>query len=141
MDAILIVLSIPAFLLFIAVEYALARRQKKELYRFQDSIANLGNGIGSEIFGTWFLPLTVGGYTLIYDHFRLAQQSTKSPLAWIVLFFGVDLGSSLFPRASHRINFIGAAHAVHHQSEEYNLSVALRQSWFQPLFSWVFYLP
>jgi hypothetical protein len=30
---------------------------------------------------------------------------------------------------------------VHHQSEDYNLSVALRQSWFQSFFSFAFYLP
>jgi hypothetical protein len=42
---------------------------------------------------------------------------------------------------SHQINALWAAHIVHHQSEEYNLTVALRQSWFQSWFSWVFYLP
>ena len=35
----------------------------------------------------------------------------------------------------------GGLHIVHHQSEEYNLAVALRQGAFQPLFSWLFYLP
>src|SRR5947208_844146 len=141
MDAILIVLSIPAFLVLIAVEYAIARARRRDYYRFQDSIANLGNGIGSEILGTWFLPLTVGAYTLFYDHARVATQSAKSTLAWVILFFGVDLGYYVFHRASHRVNFLWAAHAVHHQSEEYNLSVALRQSWLGPLFSWVFYVP
>ena len=42
---------------------------------------------------------------------------------------------------SHQVNALWAAHIVHHQSEEYNLTVALRQSWFQGWFSWVFYLP
>jgi hypothetical protein len=42
---------------------------------------------------------------------------------------------------SHEVNALWAAHIVHHQSEDYNLSVALRQSWFQSAFSWVFYLP
>jgi sterol desaturase/sphingolipid hydroxylase (fatty acid hydroxylase superfamily) len=44
--------------------------------------------------------------------------------------FGVDLGYYWFHRASHRINVVWAGHVVHHQSEEYNLSTALRQSWF-----------
>jgi sterol desaturase/sphingolipid hydroxylase (fatty acid hydroxylase superfamily) len=42
---------------------------------------------------------------------------------------------------SHEINAIWATHIVHHQSEEYNLTVALRQSWFQAFFSTLFYLP
>jgi len=39
------------------------------------------------------------------------------------------------------VNFLWAGHAVHHQSEEYNLSTALRQSWLEPLMSVPFYLP
>lgn len=39
------------------------------------------------------------------------------------------------------MSFIWAAHIVHHQSEEYNLTVALRQSWIQSFFTMFFYLP
>jgi hypothetical protein len=39
------------------------------------------------------------------------------------------------------VNAFWAAHVVHHQSEEYNLAVALRQGALQSSFSWVFYLP
>ena len=46
-----------------------------------------------------------------------------------------------FHRMSHEVNAFWAAHIVHHQSEEYNLAVALRQGAFQGAFSWVFYLP
>jgi hypothetical protein len=34
-----------------------------------------------------------------------------------------------------------AGHAVHHQSEEYNLTTALRQSWLEATMAWPFYLP
>ncbi|MCA9698445.1 MAG: sterol desaturase family protein, partial [Myxococcales bacterium] len=44
-------------------------------------------------------------------------------------------------RWSHEVNFLWASHIVHHQSEEYNLTVALRQSAFQGLFSIWLYLP
>ena len=54
---------------------------------------------------------------------------------------GVDLGYYAFHRASHRVGFLWAVHAVHHQSEEYNLSVALRQPWLESILSPVFYLP
>ena len=46
-----------------------------------------------------------------------------------------------FHRWSHEVNAGWAAHIVHHQSEEMNLAVALRQSVFQGALSWVFYLP
>jgi hypothetical protein len=59
----------------------------------------------------------------------------------VTAFVLVDFAYYWFHRASHRVNFIWATHVVHHQSEEYNLTVALRQSWIQGLFSMVFYLP
>ena len=44
-------------------------------------------------------------------------------------------------RLSHEVNFLWAEHAVHHQSEEYNLSVALRQAFFTQFTSFPFYAP
>ena len=61
--------------------------------------------------------------------------------AWVILFLGVDFTYYWFHRKSHEVNAMWAAHIVHHQSEEYNLTTALRQAWFQNSFSWVFYLP
>jgi hypothetical protein len=44
-------------------------------------------------------------------------------------------------RLGHEISILWAAHAVHHQSEEYNLSTALRQTSSSFIFSWIFYVP
>ncbi len=44
-------------------------------------------------------------------------------------------------RLGHERNILWAAHSVHHQSEEYNLSTALRQTSTGFLLSWIFYLP
>ncbi|MDB4965462.1 MAG: uncharacterized protein JWN44_1151 [Myxococcales bacterium] len=141
MDSILIVLAIPVFLAFMGLELLIARRRGRNLYRFADSIANLGNGIGEQVIAAFALPLTFGVYAAIWAHARMATISERSVLAWVVLFFAVDLCYYLFHRAAHRINFLWAGHVVHHQSEEYNLSVALRQSWVQQLFQWAFYVP
>jgi alkylglycerol monooxygenase len=59
----------------------------------------------------------------------------------VVLVLGVDLGYWTYHWASHRVNFLWATHSVHHQSEEYNLSTALRQNWIENLLAWPFYLP
>jgi hypothetical protein len=58
-----------------------------------------------------------------------------------VLLFAVDLSYYALHRANHRVNVLWAGHAVHHQSEEYNLSTALRQTSSSYLLSWIFYLP
>ena len=44
-------------------------------------------------------------------------------------------------RAGHRVALFWAAHVVHHQSEDYNLSTALRQTSSGWLVGWIFYLP
>ena len=44
-------------------------------------------------------------------------------------------------RAGHEVNILWAAHVVHHQSEDYNLSTALRQTSTGGLLGWIFYLP
>jgi sterol desaturase/sphingolipid hydroxylase (fatty acid hydroxylase superfamily) len=103
-------------------------------------MANLSCGIGQQVLGLFLNLGTVAAYGYVYDHWRLFSLPTTWWM-WVLLFLGVDFSYYWFHRLSHEINFLWAAHVVHHQSEDYNLSVALRQSWFQQFFSWLFYIP
>ena len=49
-------------------------------------------------------------------------------LTWLVAFIGYDLIYYWNHRLNHEINCLWAGHVVHHQSEDYNLSTALRQT-------------
>lgn len=135
-----IALSIPIFFILIGIELAYAFYKKLKYYRFNDSISNLSQGIGSQITGLFMKTALFFGYTYIFQNWRLFSLG-DGIWVWIVLFFGVDFFYYWFHRMSHQINALWAAHIVHHQSEEYNLTVALRQSWFQSWFAWIFYLP
>jgi len=135
-----IALSVPAFFILIGLELLGGLFAKKKYYRFNDAVTNISCGIGSQILGAFFAIITFWGYTYAFENFRIFTI-TENPLNWFLLFLGVDFAYYWFHRLSHEINAIWATHIVHHQSEEYNLSVALRQSWFQSLFSWWFYLP
>jgi len=137
-----LVYVIPMFFVLMGVE-ALVNRARfgATRYRLVDSIANLGCGVGQQLLGVFFGVLRVVGYAWVYDRFRLATIPSASVAAWIALFLGVDLSYYVFHRVSHRVGFMWAAHVVHHQSEEYNLSVALRQSWLDQLVEWIFYTP
>ena len=141
MDSHAIAFSVPVFFLMIAVELLLVRRRPELRYRLHDSINSLSCGVGQQALALFFVAVEVGAYTLVWDRFRLTTIATSSPLAWLVLLFAVDLGYYAYHLASHRVNFFWAMHVVHHQSEEYNLTTALRQSWFTALTSWVFYVP
>jgi sterol desaturase/sphingolipid hydroxylase (fatty acid hydroxylase superfamily) len=141
MDERLVSYAIPFFFLLIGVEVVVARLTRRRLYRFSDSITDLACGIGQQVMLPFFKGIHLWAYIWLYEHVRLATISPRSVVAWLALLFGVDLAYYVFHRASHRINFFWAAHVVHHQSEEYNLSVALRQSWIEDGIAWVFYLP
>lgn len=136
----MIIYSIPLFLALIAIELAWSIRAGLKVYRFNDFVANLGCGIGSQVVGAFTKSVMFAAYVTVYDHLHVITIPT-SPVTWVVAFLLVDLMYYWFHRLSHEVNFLWAAHIVHHQSEEYNLSVALRQSWWQGLFSWWFYLP
>jgi sterol desaturase/sphingolipid hydroxylase (fatty acid hydroxylase superfamily) len=60
---------------------------------------------------------------------------------WVFAFVIYDFCYYLFHRLSHERKIFWAAHVAHHQSEEYNLSTALRQTSMSFLLSWVFYIP
>jgi sterol desaturase/sphingolipid hydroxylase (fatty acid hydroxylase superfamily) len=135
-----IALSIPIFFLLIGIELAYDFYKKLKYYRFNDSISNLSQGIGSQLTGLFMKTTLFFGYKYIFEHWRIFELPNNI-WVWIILFIAVDFCYYWFHRMSHQINALWAAHIVHHQSEEYNLTVALRQSWFQSWFSWVFYLP
>ncbi|WP_342327414.1 sterol desaturase family protein [Pedobacter sp. FW305-3-2-15-E-R2A2] len=135
-----IALSVPVFFILIGIELAWNFYKKLNYYRFNDSIANLSQGIGQQLTGIFMKTALFFGYKYIFENWRLLDLP-QSIWIWIILFIGVDFFYYWFHRMSHQVNALWAAHIVHHQSEEYNLTVALRQSWFQGWFSWVFYLP
>lgn len=141
MDLNYIALAIPVFILLLVIELAFAWREKKDFYRFNDAINDMSCGVADQVIGIFTKVLVFAGYLWLYENIRLFEISSTSVAAWVAILFGVDFCYYWFHRVSHRMNAPWAAHIVHHQSEEYNLAVALRQSVFQGWFSWIFYLP
>ena len=82
----------------------------------------------------------VGIYMLIYENFALISLEVNW-LYWLGLFLLTDLTYYWAHRMSHEVNLFWGGHVVHHQSEEYNLSVALRQSSLQIVWTFAFSLP
>jgi alkylglycerol monooxygenase len=135
-----IVLSIPIFFLLIGIELVVERLSHRQLYRFPDAIANLSCGITSQVSGLFLRILGIGIYEILYSNFSLFHPE-KNWIYWTSLFFLVDLAYYWAHRMSHEINLFWGGHVVHHQSEDYNLSVALRQSSFQVVWTFAFNLP
>ncbi len=135
-----IVLSIPIFFILIGVELLVSYFRQRKLYRLNDALTTISCGVGEQITGVFAKLFVVGIYQFIYENWKLFAI----PTTWytgLALFIAVDFCYYWFHRYSHEINLLWGGHVVHHQSEDYNLSVALRQGWFQKFFSYAFYLP
>ena len=144
----LIALAVPFFLLSLLIELAIDRLRGTRFFRTNDAINSLSAGILSTTIGyfTRLLPLVAWGYVL--EHLALVDMpitwfdaSPRGIALWVVAALAWDFCYYWFHRFSHEVSILWAAHAVHHQSEDYNLSTALRQTSTGFLFGWIFYLP
>ncbi|MFN3940961.1 MAG: sterol desaturase family protein, partial [Chitinophagales bacterium] len=135
-----IVLAIPVFFLLIGVEIIIDKLHRTGYYRMHDAISNLQAGITEQVTGAFAKLFVTGIYVLLYTHVRFFTIP-DNPFTWILLFIGIDFFYYWFHRYAHEINILWGGHVVHHQSEDYNLSVALRQGAFQKFGSFIFYLP
>jgi sterol desaturase/sphingolipid hydroxylase (fatty acid hydroxylase superfamily) len=133
--------AIPGFFLLIAVELVAARWLGRQVYRLNDAISSIGLGVLSQISGVFSKALQVGIYAVVLQQVALFELPVDSPWVWISGLLLYDFCYYWLHRAGHEVNLLWAAHVVHHQSERYNLSTALRQSSSGALFGWIFYLP
>jgi sterol desaturase/sphingolipid hydroxylase (fatty acid hydroxylase superfamily) len=135
-----IALAVPFFFVLIGIELAWAKKKRVSVYRLNDAVTDLGCGITSQIVLLVWATAQLGIYAWVYEHVRVVTYE-RAWVPWVVAFFAVDFFYYWWHRLSHEVNFLWAAHVVHHQSEDYNLAVALRQA---VLTSWTalpFYLP
>ena len=136
-----IVYAIPVFMLTIVVEVLLARRRGIATYDAADAITSLHLGMLSQVAGAFSTLFIFGIYVLVWNNFRVFDWSAANPLVWLLALLAYDFFYYWFHRACHEVALFWAAHVVHHSSEYFNLSTALRQSSTMPLLGWVFYLP
>ncbi len=139
MDVNYIALAIPVFFVFIAIELAVGWKKGQKLYHFSDAITDMACGVSEQTVMFFFTVLLLGGYQYLYDRWRLVTFPAHSIAAWVVGFFAVDVAYYWWHRLSHRVNFLWAVHVVHHQSEDLNLAVALRQAILTDFTQWPFY--
>jgi sterol desaturase/sphingolipid hydroxylase (fatty acid hydroxylase superfamily) len=132
-------IAIPFFALMIAVETYLSVRYEDN-YDRKDIWTNIALGFGSSFFGIIFGLATSYFYLWIYEiaPFKMPMDVWWS---WAILLLADDFLYYWFHRISHEVRFFWNFHVVHHSSNQYNLSVAVRQSWFSGIAHWIFYLP
>ncbi len=134
------VIAIPLFAVLIGFEAWYALRRRPDAYEAKDAGTNIFIGFVSVVFGALFGVFIGVIYSAAYE---LAPYKFPAEAwwTWALLFFIDDLAYYWFHRISHETRLFWNFHVVHHSSEHYNLSVAVRQSWFSGLLHWIFYAP
>lgn len=134
------VIAIPVYFLLIGIELIVHRIKATRSYRLNDAITNINCGVTSQVTGAFLKVFTIGFYTYLYEQFSVTRIENTA-FTWIMAFIAYDFFYYWAHRMSHQVNLFWGGHSVHHQSEEYNLSVALRQSSTQTIWTFLFYTP
>lgn len=124
--------AIPFFVLLLIAEWASFRhlQEDHELvgYEFKDTKTSLTMGVGNVIINVGWKFAVVAVYAALYELTPL-RLDAGDWWVWVLLFFADDLSYYWFHRVSHESRLFWASHVVHHSSQHYNLSTALRQTW------------
>ncbi len=137
----IIVLATPVFFLLIAIEFLIGWKRGRNTYRLNDALNSIALGVLSQLVGVFTVLMSLGIYTLVFEHASLWRLPTDLILVWVGGLVFYDLCYYWRHRFGHTVALFWAAHVVHHQSEDYNLSTALRQTGTGWVGDWVFYLP
>jgi alkylglycerol monooxygenase len=136
-----VVYAIPIFILMIAIEWFWDKRQGNNYYRLNDTVNSLSMGILSTTSRLVFIDISGRVFALVQQHFSIATWTDVNWWMIVVAFVFYDFCYYWFHRISHEKRLFWASHVAHHQSEEYNLSTALRQTSSSFWLAWVFYVP
>jgi len=140
MQELVITIASPVFIVLIILEMLIGYKRGNGNFHLSDTMNSMGLGILSQVTSAFMKIFLIGVYAWVADHYALF----KLPNAWWVWVAGLLIYDFLYywlHRCGHEIAVLWAAHVVHHQSERYNLTTALRQTSSGPLLAWIFYLP
>jgi len=134
------VLAIPMYFGLMAIELVYEAITKKHTYRLSDAITNISTGTLQQTTGVFFSIIKIGIYAAIFDQFAFFHLPNN---AWtfVALFILYDIAYYWEHRLAHTVSLFWGGHVVHHQSEDYNLSVALRQTSTGFIWGFPFFLP
>ena len=137
----LIIYAIPFFAITVIIEGLVIAKRTPNTYSTKDAITSVLMGlIGNVILGKLITKaIVVFVFTYVWQHYRL----TSIPFvwwSWLLIFFLEDFAYYWNHRFGHRSRLFWASHVVHHSSEKYNLSTALRQTWTGGFYGFIFWI-
>ena len=133
-------IAIPFFILAMLVELAYGAWKQHQTYRLNDAVASLMMGSLSQLMGVLRLSFSAVVFTSAVKLAGVVPWQATAWWHWVAAFIAYDFCYYWKHRCGHEWRIMWASHSAHHQSEEYNLSTALRQT-STDYIGFVFYLP
>jgi sterol desaturase/sphingolipid hydroxylase (fatty acid hydroxylase superfamily) len=103
-------------------------RKKTAHFDWHEVMLSLADLVGRKLFALLPLSLATPIFAFAWDH-RIYTATINSALMVLLLFVGQEFFYYWYHRASHRIRFFWATHAVHHSPNQLTLSSAYRLGW------------
>jgi len=119
--------AIPIFLLLIGIEAAFSWKLGVKINRGSDMISSLTSGISNIVKDVLGLSIAIVSYSWLVDRVAIFTIGTQW-YVFVIAFIAKDFAGYWIHRLEHTINVFWNRHIIHHSSEEFNLSCALRQS-------------
>jgi sterol desaturase/sphingolipid hydroxylase (fatty acid hydroxylase superfamily) len=138
-DELLLLIETPVYMVFILGEMILSAIQHTKAYTVKDTLTNLmctSLNLGLDVL---MRGVTLGA--LVFASHFAPVQIENPYLYWLVLFLLQDFMYYLLHVVDHYTRLFWAVHVTHHSSEQFNFTVAIRSSVFQPVYRFVYYLP
>ena len=137
----IILYAIPFFITAMALElYVITKAKFKSLkgYKVKDALASIAMGLGNVFLGFLSKALVLLIFFWVYNNYRIFEIPITG-WSFVLLFFADDFSYYWFHRISHECRLFWASHVIHHSSEHYNLSTALRQTWSGGFYTFIFW--
>ena len=136
-----VALAVPVFVSAIVLEFVVDRFRGTRYYHLADAINSLSCGIVSTGMRVFFGFLGLFVYEWLVLHAAPVHLPASNWLTWVFAFVFYDFCYYWQHRLGHTVGLFWATHSVHHQSEEFNLTTALRQPGTGAFTNWIFYVP
>jgi sterol desaturase/sphingolipid hydroxylase (fatty acid hydroxylase superfamily) len=133
--------SVPAFILLMVLErvsYLIHPDEDEVGYGLKDTATSISMGLGSLGFDVLWGIGIAAAYAFIYE-----VSPLKIETSWLLIpafLLAQDFFYYWSHRSHHTIRLLWASHVVHHSSQSFNLSTALRQPW-TGFTGFIFYIP
>ena len=134
----LILYAIPFFAITVILEGMIIVKHAPKMYSVKDAITSISMGLGNVFIGLFAKIIVLSVLTFIWYDYRFFDIPFTW-WSWLLIFFLDDFAYYWNHRIGHKSRLFWASHVIHHSSEKYNLSTALRQTWTGGFYTFIFW--